>query len=176
MIMTSCQHCGKPIPPWKRGDARFCKAACRVNFHIKHKDPPAVLKPRELATLRLSRLESGLLIDAMKPWEPTSGCWEGQYNALWWGSAYAKACAWNSNPPPLPPELLKARQEDRASAALRKRIERACKRLAALGLIQFRYGGHFGRHVIRCTSLGEKLVRLRRKEWAAAAEHVGSAF
>ena len=160
MTVRKCAHCGKPIPDAMRHGAKFCKASCRVNHHLK------TLQPTFTDDVSLSPAEAGLLLDAAVPWRMPGGPRGHGYG---WAYALGKGR-------PLTPKEIEADREFRRHESMHKRFQRARRRLLALGLIE-QTKTSFGNYVVvRRTPLGTKLVKRRHNELGAKAEHAGKAL
>jgi hypothetical protein len=153
-----CAHCGRPIPEGKRASARFCKPACRVNHHVANKPRPTLTDE-----VRLNRTEAGLLIDSAAPWAVNvAGSGPDDRHPL----SYMRT---GGKPPQgaIVAWLAHVRSEARA-----KRVQRAWRRLAALGLVRVgsTYGSGYSATIIERTDTGGALLARRHNELGAIAE------
>jgi hypothetical protein len=137
-----------------RRGTRFCRPACRVNHHLKTR--PA---PRLTDDVRLSHVEAGLLIDAAAPWFPGGSGSRPSSRHPFWYSANGKTPA---------PEAIEEWRRYNRDVARARRVQRAWRRLVALGLV--RVGKSGTQTVIERTPIGSALLKRRHNELHATAE------
>ena len=112
------------------------------------------------ADIALSAIEAGILIDAAAPWVPYQvDRWPAIGHPLWFFFARSKT---------VPPELIAAWRAWNRSQARAKRVQRAWRRLAALGLV--RVGKAGSQTAIERTASGAALLSRRHNELHAIAE------
>jgi len=156
MSSRTCAHCGDPIPDAMKSTARFCKASCRVNHHVANRPPPVLTDD-----VHLNRTEAGLLLDAEGPWA-VHHAGRGGAHPIWSYVAHGKTP---------PQEVIDKWRAHCASEARAKRVQRAWRRLAALGLVRVgRLHGTYGQTVIERTDAGTALLGRRHNELGAIAE------